>query len=92
MVAVTAAEFTAEGTANILVNASFLSGGSHQPCYQITDSNSAHNLRLPSTNLWVGIHKLTTSAYHPNGNGGVERVNHAMAQILATVCNEHQND
>ena len=40
----------------------------------------------------LGIHKLTTSAYHPSGNGGVERVNHTMAQMLAMICNEHQND
>ena len=40
----------------------------------------------------LGIHKLTTSVYHPSGNGGVERVNHTMAQMLAMVCNEHQND
>ena len=40
----------------------------------------------------LGVHKLTTSAYHPTGNGGVERVNHIMAQMLAMVCNEHQNN
>ena len=40
----------------------------------------------------MGIYKLTTSAYHPSGNGGVGRVNHTMAQMLAMVCNEHQND
>ena len=38
------------------------------------------------------MYKLTTSAYHPSGNGGVERVNHTMAQIIVMVCNEHQND
>ena len=43
-------------------------------------------------NSALGIHKLTTSTYHPSGNGGVERVNHTMAQMLAIVCNEHQND
>ena len=40
----------------------------------------------------MGIHELTTSTYHPSVNGGVERVNHTMAQMLAMVCNEHQND
>ena len=38
------------------------------------------------------MRKLATSSYHPNGNGGVERVNHIMAQMLAMVVNEQQND
>ena len=33
-----------------------------------------------------------TSAYHPSGNGNVKRLNHTMVQMLAMVCNEHQND
>ena len=40
----------------------------------------------------LDIHKLTTSAYHPSGNGSVGRVNHTMAQMLAMVCNELQYD
>ena len=31
----------------------------------------------------LGVHKLTTSAYSPSGDGGVERVYHTMAKILA---------
>ena len=31
-------------------------------------------------------------SYHPNCNGGVERVNHTMAQMLAMVVNERQDD
>ena len=31
----------------------------------------------------LGIHKLTTSAYSPSGNGGAERVYHTMAKLLA---------
>ena len=31
----------------------------------------------------LGVHKLTTSAYSPSGNGGVECVYHTMAKILA---------
>ena len=38
------------------------------------------------------MRKIATSAYHPNGNGGVECVNHTMAQMLAVVCTEIQND
>ena len=40
----------------------------------------------------LGVRKLATSSYHPNGNGGVKRVNHTMAQMLAMVVNEHQDD
>ena len=89
--AVTAAEFTAEGTANILVNrfiplwrcpSTLLSDNGLQFCAQL--ATAVYKL--------LGIHKLTTSAYHPSKNGGIERVNHIMAQMLAMVCNEHQND
>ena len=38
------------------------------------------------------MRKIATSAYHPNGNGGIERVNHTMAQMLAMVVNERQDD
>ena len=40
----------------------------------------------------LGVHKLTTSAYFPSGNGGVERVYHTMSKVQAMVCNEHQHD
>ena len=38
------------------------------------------------------MRKLATSSYHPNGNDGVERVNHTMAQMLGMVVNERQDD
>ena len=38
------------------------------------------------------MRKLATSSYRPNGNGGVERVNHTMAQTLAMVVNKQQDD
>ena len=91
MFAVATAEFTAEGTANILVN-SFI------PLWGCPPTLVSHNgpqfcARLvTAVYKLLGIHKLTTSAYHPSGNGGVERVNYTMAQMLAMVCNEHQND
>ena len=40
----------------------------------------------------LGVRKISTSSYHPHGNGGVERVNHTMAQTLAMVVNEPQNN
>ena len=38
----------------------------------------------------LGVRKIATIAYH--GNGGVERVNHTMAQMLAMVVNERQDN
>ncbi|CAB1098288.1 unnamed protein product [Ectocarpus sp. CCAP 1310/34] len=38
------------------------------------------------------IKKVTTSSYHPQTNGGTDRVNHTMAQMLAVVVNEQQNE
>ena len=91
MFAVTTAEFTAEGTANILVNRFTPLWGC--PSTLLSDNGPQFCARL-ATAVYklLGIHKLTTSAYHPSGNGGVERVNHTMAQMLAMVCNEHQHD
>ena len=40
----------------------------------------------------LGVRKIATSSYHPSGNGGVERVNHTVAQMLAMVVNERQDD
>ena len=76
MFAVTAAESTAEGTANILVNKYIplwacprviLSDNGLRFCSKL--SQSVYQL--------LGMRKLATSSYHPNGE--VERVNHTMA-------------
>ena len=40
----------------------------------------------------LGMRKIATSAYHPNGNGGVERVNHTMTKMLAKVVDQRQDD
>ena len=89
--AITAAEFIAEGTANIFVNHFIPLWGC--PSTVLSDNGSQLWAQL-ATAVYklLGVHKLTTSAYHPSANGGVERVNHTMAQVLAMVCNEHQND
>ena len=55
MFAVTAVEFTAEGTTSILVNRFIPSGDAHLLSYQTADSNSVHSLRKRSTNFWVYI-------------------------------------
>ena len=91
MFPVTAAEFTAEGTANILViryiplwwcPRTILSDNDLQFCSKL--SQAVYQL--------LGVHNLATSSYHPNCNGGVERINHTIAQMLAMVVNERQND
>ena len=88
--AVTAAEFTAEGTANILVNQcnplwrcprTILSGNRLQLSSKL--SQAVYQL--------LRVHRLATSSYLPNGNGGVERVNHTMVQMLALVAHERQD-
>lgn len=44
----------------------------------------------------MGVRKVSTTSYHiinnKSGNGGVERVNHALAQILALMVCEQQDD
>ena len=89
--AVTAAEFTAEGTANILVNRFIPLWGCPSTLLSDNGLQFCAQLAIAVFKL-LGVHKLTTSAYHPSGNGGVERINHTMAQMLTMVCNEHQND
>ena len=91
MFAVTTAQLTAEGTANILVNRFTPLRGC--PSTLLSDNGPQFCARLATAvNKLLRIHKLTTSAYHPSGNGGVERVNYTMAQMLAMAYNEYQND
>ena len=40
----------------------------------------------------LGMQKFEAVAYHPNDDGGVERVNHTMAQMLAMVANKRQDN
>ena len=90
MFAVTTAGFTAEGIANILVNRFIPLWGC--PSALLSDNGHQFFARLATTVYkLLEIHKVTTSVYRPSGNGGVERVNHTMAQMLAMVCNERQD-
>ena len=59
-----------------------LSNNGLQFCFKL--SQAAYQL--------LGVRKLVTSSYYPNCNGGVERINHTMAQMLAMVANERQDD
>ena len=91
MFAVTAAKFTAEGTANILVNKyipllgcprTILSDDGLQFCPKLSQD----------VNPLLGVRKLATSSYHQNGNGDVDQVNQTTIQVLAMVANERQDD
>ena len=90
MYAVTAAQFTAEGTANILINrytplwrwqCSTLSANGLQVCTRLSQA----------TYTLLGVRKVATSFYHVVDNGRVERVNYTMARNLAMVVNGLQN-
>ena len=87
MYAVTAAEFTAEGTANILISRYIPLW--RCPCSILSDNVLQDSSKLSQAvyNL-PGVRKITTCLCHRNGNGGVQRVNHAMTQILEMVVNE----
>ena len=89
MVVVTADTFTAEGTANIPINR-------YIPLWRCSRSTlSDHDLQFRSklshaVYKLLGVRKISTRSYHPNGNGGMDRVNHTMAQMLTVVVNELQ--
>ena len=38
------------------------------------------------------IRKIATTAFHPKSNGGVERINHSLAQMLSLVISEQHDD
>ena len=94
MFPVTAAEFNAEGTANILVNKCISLWGCPRTILS-DDGLQFCSKSSQAVQQLLGVRKLATSSYHPNGNGGatssnrpngnggVERVNHTMAQMLA---------
>ena len=81
----------AAGTADILLNEYIPLWGCR--VMLLSDNGQEFNSKL-ATIVYdrVGIHKVNTSAYHPCTNGGVGRVNHALAQVLSMVGNEKQTD
>ena len=83
--------FTAEGTANILIHRYISLWGC--PRSTLSDKGLQFCSKLPHVVYELfGVEQIATSSYHPSGNGGVERVNYAMAQMLAMVVNERQDD
>ena len=78
MFAVTATESTAEGTANILFNRYILLWGC--PRSILSDSGLQFCSKLShAIYQLLGVRKVATGSYQPNGNGGQECVNHTMA-------------
>ena len=70
MYAVTAAEFTAEGTANILFNRYIPLWGC--PRSIRSDNGLQFCLKLlQAVYKLLGVRKIATSSYHPNSNSGV---------------------
>lgn len=91
MFPVTAAEFAAAGTAEIMENQYIAHWGFPESVM------SDHGLKFCSK-LGVALRKLLVipilvkSPYHPNGNGAVERVNLTTAQMLSLAVKRRQND
>eukprot|EP00752_Nemacystus_decipiens_P004782 g4353.t1 len=91
MFPVTQAQFTAEGTADILVHQYIPLWGC--PVSLLSDNAKHFSSKLPDAiHKRLGINEVHTSAYHPESNGGTERANHTMAQMLSVVVNEPQTD
>lgn len=88
--AVTAAEFTVKGTADIHIN-------KYTSKYHLVGLTSEFYFRkwfagfleaLTAVYRHLKVHKVATSSFHTNGNGATERVDHTVSQMLSTVVNE----
>ena len=59
----------------------------------LSDNGSECVARLSlATYKLMRIRKIATTIFHPKSNGGVERVNHSLAQKLSLVISEQQDD
>ena len=91
MFVVSAAQLAAAGTADIFLNECIPLWGC--PVTLLSDSGLHFTSKLANIVYdRLGIHKVNTSSYHPCTNGGVERVNHVLAQMLSIVGNEQQTE
>ena len=91
MYVVAAAQFTAAGTADILVNQYITLWGC--PVTLISGNGMKFTSKI-SVVLYelFGINKTNTSSYDPCTNGGIERVNHTAALMISMGCNEQQDN
>ncbi len=91
MFPVSAAQFTAAGTADIFINEYITLWGC--PVTLLSDNGLQFTSKLSRIVYErLGVRKINTSSYHPCTNGGVERVNHVLAQMLSMIGNEQQTD
>ena len=91
MYGVTAAEITVKDTANILINRYIPLCGCPRGILSDNGLHVCSKLSQAVCKL-LGVRKIATSSYHPNGNCVVERVNRTVSQILAMVVNELPNN
>ena len=90
MFAATAADFAAEGTADVLINRCIPHWGCPRSILPDNGLQFCSKLSHAVSQL-LGVRNIATSFYHPNGKGGAERFNHAMAQTLVMVVYELLN-
>ena len=89
--AVTQDERTAEGTARIFVEQYIPLWGCPHTLLSDNGTEFVARLSLAIYKL-MKVRKIATTAFHPKSNGGVERVNHSLAQMLSLVISEQQDD
>ena len=77
--------------AEILVSRVFSRFGPPVVIHSDQGSNFESNLIKEICNL-MGVHKSRTSAYHPQGDGQVERHNRTIQDILASYVSQHKDD
>ena len=91
MFEVLAAGLSAEGTASIIINRCTTVWG--PACRMLSDIRPRFcSSRWYDVGRLLGVRKVFTSSSSPHGNGGAERANHTISQMLAMVVHELQNN
>ena len=81
----------AQTVAHILVSKLLSRFGPSEALHSDQGTNFESNLLKDICSL-MGIQKTRTTAYHPQGDGQVERQNRTLQEILSTFVAEHPND
>jgi len=81
----------ARTVANILVSKIFSRFGPPMAIHSDQGSNFESNLIHEVCKI-MGIHKSRTTAYHPQGDGLVERQNRTLQDILSSFVSQHKDD